>query len=89
MPLYDFECSCGKTIEAIVPTGEFPECPECGEKMSKVWMKSPSVLTTIIPTYPGCKRMKAGYAHTSSADHPATRVQSGYGGCTHPPEAKK
>jgi putative FmdB family regulatory protein len=84
MPMYDFECSKGHQFEEICAVKADMVCPECGAPAEKVWTKSPKVLTEIIPSYPGCNRQRAGYVHTSQADHPATRVQSGYGGMCNP-----
>ena len=85
MPMHDFECDCGHTTEEIVPAGTKKiQCEECGKKMTKVFLKSATTCTTIVPTYPKCKRQKAGYTHTSHADQKATRIQSGYGGCQGP-----
>jgi putative FmdB family regulatory protein len=90
MPLYDFECgSCGLVQEMIMPAGETPFCPDCDTRMTKIWLKAPPTLTTIVPMFPGCHKSKAGYTHTASADHDATRVQSGYGGCVKPPDAPR
>jgi putative FmdB family regulatory protein len=77
MPLHDFECiACGSMFEEIVPAGMHRcPCPECGAEGEKVYTKSPPILTAIIPAYPGCKKQKAGYAH-SHADRPATKIQS-------------
>ena len=85
MPLYDFECKCGHVQEEIVSAGDSPpDCEQCGKSMERVFLKSPALLTTIVPTYPGCKKNKAGYTHTSHADQDATKLQSGYGGCQGP-----
>ena len=84
MPMYDFACPNQHCFEEICPVDTRVACPECGELAEKVWTKSPKVLTEIIPSYPGCNRQRAGYVHTSQADHPATRVQSGYGGMCNP-----
>lgn len=85
MPMYDFQCSNGHVFEDICGVNDLPECPKCGANSEKVWNKMAPVLTTIVPDYPGSKRFKAGYTHTSKADQPATRVQSGYGGMCNPP----
>lgn len=84
MKLYDYECENGHVLEELVEGDERVFCPECGKEMHRTWKKAAATLTTIIPTYPGCKRMKAGYEHTSHADQPATRIQAGYGGCQGP-----
>src|SRR5262245_54954004 len=44
MPMYDFECqcpTCQHTFERLVPLGEMPRCPECGNATEKVWMSKP------------------------------------------------
>jgi len=57
-------------------------CPACGSWDVKIifYGHSALVCAQIIPIYPGCKRHKAGYTHTSHADQKATRYQIGYGG---------
>jgi putative FmdB family regulatory protein len=86
MPLHDFKCvKCKHVQEELVSNSEeSPRCDACGAKTEKVFLKSATPLKTIIPIYPGCKKHKAGYQHTKHADHPATKVQSGYGGCGNP-----
>ena len=85
MPMYDFQCSKGHRFEDVCGVNELPPCPECGANTEKVWNKTPKVMVKVIPSYPGCNRQRAGYMHTNQADHPATKVQSGYGGCVNPP----
>lgn len=85
MPMYDFQCVNGHSFEEICAADAVTPCPECGGVSERVWNKAPPVLTVIIPDYPGCKRQKAGYMHTTKADQNATRVQSGYGGMCNPP----
>jgi len=85
MPLHDFECECGHVTEEVVSfKTKKIDCPECGAKMSRVFLKAATVCTAMVPTYPGCKKSKAGYTHTSHADQDATKIQSGYGGCQGP-----
>jgi putative FmdB family regulatory protein len=84
MPMYDFECVKGHQFEEICAVNTPMVCPECGEKSERVWRKVAKNLVAIIPDYPGSKRFKAGYQHTSQADQPATRIQSGYGGMCNP-----
>lgn len=85
MPLYDFECSqCRVIREELVDSGTTVVVCACGSNMERVWLKTPAVLTKIIPDYPGSKGLKAGYQHTSHAPQAATKVQSGYGGCQGP-----
>jgi len=84
MPMHDFECPhCGLEIEEIVKDGEMVGCSACGEIMTKVFKNPPKLFDTIIPDYPGAKKNKAGYIHTHG-DRPATKVQSGAGGCVNP-----
>jgi putative FmdB family regulatory protein len=84
MPMYDFQCSgCSQVFEDISPSGtEQNVCPQCSQPAFRIFKKTASVLTTIIPSYPGSLKQKAGYVHTHG-DRPATKVQSGYGGCQH------
>lgn len=86
MLLMDFHCdACGTDFEELVDTGaDVCQCPQCAALAKLTFNKSAHLCTVIIPTYPGCKRQKAGYLHTRHADHDATRIQSGYGGCQHP-----
>jgi putative FmdB family regulatory protein len=39
MPTYDFNCkACETRFEALVPVGDRPPCPECGEpEAERVW----------------------------------------------------
>lgn len=61
-------------------------CPKCGADAEYAFKgRSATILEKIIPVYPGCKKKKAGYTHTDHADQPATKIQSGYGGCQGPP----
>jgi putative FmdB family regulatory protein len=85
MPMYDFVCSKGHQFEEICSIDEAVLCPECSLAAERIWNKTPKVLVEIIPSYPGCNRQRAGYTHTNQADHPATKVQSGYGGMCNPP----
>lgn len=84
--MYDYECSfCGALFEEIVSSTDSAQvvCPFCGEYAQRTWVKGPSCLTEIIPTYPGCKKQKAGYVHTHG-DRSATKIMSGPGGVTAP-----
>ena len=85
MILIDLECpKCGAIIEELVEDGISVECPECSTEMQRVWNgQAPKLPTTIVVSYPGCKRQKAGHVHTHG-DRPATKIQSGYGGCIGP-----
>lgn len=80
--LYDYDCTKGHRFEirsSIADKPESPVCPECGEPSHFVFTKAPVLFSTIIPTYPGALKQKAGYVH-SHGDKPATRTQVGYGG---------
>lgn len=85
MPMYDYRCPACKTeTDELVRNADVKVlCPECGKKMERVWSHCPPTLTNIIPSHPGCKAHKAGYVH-SHGDRPATKIQSGAGGCQSP-----
>lgn len=100
MILRDYECpKCGKQFEELAASQqEYEEilrrrepyepvrCEDCGVIADIIFKdRSAVVLETIVPTYPKCKRQKAGYSHTSHSDQHATKLQSGYGGCQGPP----
>lgn len=76
MPWHDYKCSvCDHIEEDSQPYGtKTIECEKCGEVSEKFYGKAPVRLTTIIPSYTGCKKVKAGYVH-SHGDKPRTRVQ--------------
>lgn len=66
--VFDFECdACSHVFHDLVegPGGTPEECPSCSshEGFTRL-MSAPAVLTTIVPSYPGSKRVKAGYQHT-------------------------
>jgi putative FmdB family regulatory protein len=79
LKLYDFECQgCALIFEGLVEGVEgLPDiCPACGSGTD--FKKIPSTFalpTTIIPCYPGAKRLKAGYVHTHG-DRPAEKAGS-------------
>ena len=52
-------------------TTDIQKCPQCESTDSELQLGS-YTLTTIIPTYRGCKRQKAGYVH-SHGDRPAEK----------------
>lgn len=65
---YDFDCeSCRKTFSDLVQgvDGLPDECPHCSatEGFQKR-ICAPALMSTVIPSYPGAKRHKAGYQHT-------------------------
>lgn len=79
MPLYDYVCPCGYTSEELVKNAEEEvRCPECNCLMEKQ-DSAANIFTTIIPTYPGSSRHKAGHIH-QHVNRPATKTQVGYGG---------
>lgn len=87
MIMLDFCCKgCDTEFEELVKAGtKTCKCPNCKRSADRIYTKTAHVCTVIVPNYPGCKRQKAGYAHTIHADQDATKVQSGYGGCQRPP----
>lgn len=65
---YDFECqTCSQVFADLVQgvEGLPDECPACGasEGFCKQ-ISAPALMSTIVPSYPGAKRLKAGYQHT-------------------------
>ena len=83
MPLYDFKCDgCGESTEEIVDSDVKKLDCNCGGTKQRLACAA-KTLTTIIPSYPGSLKQKAGYVH-SHGDKPATKVQSGPGGCVTP-----
>jgi putative FmdB family regulatory protein len=88
MPVYDYRCSCCSHLEqdVIAKLDEVVSCPACGEPMARLAC-APHVLTTIVPTYPGSQRHKAGHVHKFQ-NQPATRTQVGYGGGQSPENPK-
>lgn len=86
MPVYDYECPDGHIFEircSLEKRQEFVDCPECQKKAKQIILAVPALLTTIIPSYPGCKKAKAGYQH-SHGDIGSTKIQSGPGGMARP-----
>ena len=86
MPIYDYECKQGHLFEHRCGSNERPEvlaCKECGEDSKQVILGCPSLLTNIVPSYPGCKKVKAGYVH-SHGDKSATKVSVGGAGQLNP-----
>lgn len=81
MILYDYTCpNCGFEQENLVNSTDKDDvlCEQCSERMLR---QTPAThdLVSIIPTYPGSKRRKAGYQH-KFVNRPATKTQVGYGG---------
>jgi putative FmdB family regulatory protein len=87
--MYDFRCdACGYVGEELTDDPQNIACPQCHESPMTLLMSAPRIFTTIVPTYPGSKYLKAGYQHHKD-NRPATRIQSGYGGCLSPDNPKK
>lgn len=85
MILLDFKCpDCGKAREELVDRGEVVLCEKCGGEMVRGYTDCAKLLITVIPSYPGCYKKRAGYMHTGKADHDATKIQVGYGGGQRP-----
>jgi putative FmdB family regulatory protein len=79
MPIYDYVCDCGHELKnELAKVDEEILCEECGKPMQRR-MSSPHIFTTIIPTYPGSGKHKAGSVH-KHVNRPATKTQVGYGG---------
>jgi len=86
MILVDFKCAaCDHVLEDLVPSETATlKCPRCSGEMTRTLVSAPKLLVEIVPDYPGAKARKAGYQHTTHAAQPATKIQSGYGGCQGP-----
>ena len=83
--LYDYDCAQGHRFEirsSVADKPVAPPCPECGEPAHFVITKAPALFTTIIPSYPGSLKLKAGYVH-SHGDKPATKTMSTSSGMIH------
>lgn len=71
MLLYDFQCkNCSHIFEDFVDTAESlpEECPNCciiGTEYFTKLIGAPLLCTITVPTYPNCKKRKAGYQHHS------------------------
>jgi len=81
----EFQCQdCKATKEDLVDSTNpiTTDCPKCGSFNLVPCLGIPtgsSIPTVTIPTYPGCKRRKAGYQH-KYVNRPATKTQVGVGG---------
>ena len=87
--MVDLQCEqCTHEFEDILDRSECgdatPPCPECGGVTHRIYVGAPGVLTHIVPSYPGSKKNAAGHQHTHGKK-PASKIQSGYGGCQGPP----
>lgn len=80
MKVYDFECLfCGtRLLNQLVDDEDKLICHKCSKYMTRL-ISAPKILTTIIPTYPGSQKHKAGYQH-KHVNRPATKTQVGVGG---------
>lgn len=88
MVMYDFICpECGHRFEECVESGtQAIPCSECESFAERTWIKTPPVLTVIVPKYPGSSGRTAGGCE--EANRPATKIMSGPGGCTSPKPKK-
>lgn len=84
MVLYDFACpNCGYKFEEFSEPGtQVMPCTECDALAERTWLKTPPVLTVIVPKYPGSSGRTAGGCE--EAHRPATKIMSGPAGCTSP-----
>ena len=79
MPIYDYRCACGHTLDnELAKHDEDVPCEKCGAVMVRQ-NSAAHMFTTIIPTYPGSGKHKAGSVH-KHVNRPATKTQIGYGG---------
>lgn len=69
--LWDYDCECGERFEATVDDDEQVTCPSCGSHAVER-QSGGRLFKTIVPTYPGALKHKAGYVH-SHADRPAEK----------------
>ncbi len=79
MPTYDYGCKNGHDFEVRCSIADRPQelsCPTCGGSSHQVILQAPKLFTTIVPDYPGSKKLKAGYT-LSHADKNATKTLSG------------
>lgn len=91
MATYDYECEQKHVFEIKCRISEHQselQCPICGSNAKQIIIEAPVLLTEIIPSYPGCKKNKAGYQH-SHGDFSGTKVMSGPGGMINPKNQDK
>lgn len=69
--LWDYDCECGERFEATAADDEQVTCLTCGS-CNTTKVSGGRAFHVIVPTYPGSKRLKAGYTHTH-ADRPAEK----------------
>lgn len=65
-------------MNVLVDNKDMPVICVCGTQMTRL-ISAPKTLTTIVPTYPGSQKHKAGYVHRH-VNRPATKTQVGVGG---------
>lgn len=77
---FDFECDkCGEIFEDLVEgaAGQPDKCPQCSSTtgFTRV-LNAVALAKKVIPSYPGSKRIKAGYQHTHNrpAEKPGTQI---------------
>lgn len=71
--IHDYACPCGNKFEFMtMAAGETVHCPICDSDAVDVVLSGGTVFGTIVPDYPGAKKIKAGYVHTH-ADRPAEK----------------
>ena len=72
--LQDYRCrTCTTHFEYLHQTPEDMQvCPVCGSNEADLQLGGRQ-LTTIVPAYPGCKKVRAGYVHTHG-DRPAEKI---------------
>jgi len=63
--LNDYECTRCNTVYEYLLHGEdkTPICPKCASTEHRLEFVGGHQFKTIIPTYPGAKKRKAGYVH--------------------------
>jgi len=87
MKVFDYQCPvCKARLKDVLvkDDDDAPSCDSCSEEMDTYVLmvklvSAPKLLTTIVPTYPGSNKLKAGYTH-KFANRPATKTQVGVGG---------
>lgn len=82
--MYDYACSqCGVVREELLDDTDpaddtVDDCEHCHSPMERQH-PAPVTFTTIVPTYTGSAKHKAGYVH-KHGNRPAEKTQVGYGG---------
>ena len=71
--IQDYACRCGERFEYLsMGSSDLPACPSCGSPDVSVSLGCAKPFGTIVPTYPGALKQKAGYVHTHG-DRPAEK----------------